>query len=102
MFKVKNKDIRTAPMDNIRTAPCFSVSIVNFEQVNAGWCKLFKDITINFSNSGNSLIRDFFSLKFLVFNFLAVTSMQTVGFDVTGSTMPHLTEKTAAKMVVKN
>ena len=30
MFKVNNKDTRTAPMAN-------SVSIVNFEQINAGW-----------------------------------------------------------------
>ena len=29
MFKVNNKDTRTTP--------CYSVSIVNFEQVNAGW-----------------------------------------------------------------
>ena len=29
MFKVNNKDIRMTP--------CYSVSIVNFEQVNAGW-----------------------------------------------------------------
>ena len=30
MFKVNNKYTRTSP-------PCSSVSIVNFEQVNAGW-----------------------------------------------------------------
>ena len=31
MFKVKNKDTRTTPF-----APCSSIPIVNFEQVNAG------------------------------------------------------------------
>ena len=30
MFKVNNKDTKTTP-------PCSSVSIVNFEQVNADW-----------------------------------------------------------------
>ena len=33
MFKVNNKDTRTTPY----FTPCFSVSIVNFEQVDAGW-----------------------------------------------------------------
>ena len=34
MFKVNNKDTRqsSTPM-----APCSSISIVNFEQLNAGW-----------------------------------------------------------------
>ena len=32
MFKVNNKDARTTPL----TPSCSSVSIVNFEQVNAG------------------------------------------------------------------
>ena len=31
MFKVNNRNTKT------RYTPCFSVSIVNFEQVNAGW-----------------------------------------------------------------
>ena len=33
MFKVNNKDTRTRPY----FTPCSNVSIVNFEQVNAGW-----------------------------------------------------------------
>ena len=33
MFKVNSKDTRTY------FTPCSSVSIVNFEQVNAGWVK---------------------------------------------------------------
>ena len=33
MFKVNNKDTRTTPY----FTPCSSVSIVNFEQVDAGW-----------------------------------------------------------------
>ena len=33
MFKVNNKDTRTTPCHT----PCFSVSIVNFEHVIAGW-----------------------------------------------------------------
>ena len=45
MFKVNNKDIRTTPMAffwcfccNFRNStPFSSVSIVNFEQLNAGW-----------------------------------------------------------------
>ena len=43
MFKVNNKDTKTAPgvmslllVLNI-CAPCSSVSIVNFEQVDVGW-----------------------------------------------------------------
>ena len=32
MFEVNNKDTRTTPM-----APCSSVFVANFEQVNAGW-----------------------------------------------------------------
>ena len=36
MFKVNNKDTRTY------FTPCSSVSIVNFEQVNAGWEWLVK------------------------------------------------------------
>ena len=35
MFKVNNKDTRTTPC----FTPCYSVSIVNFEQVIAGWVK---------------------------------------------------------------
>ena len=34
MFKVKNKDTRKT---SSYFTPCSSVSIVNFEQVNAGW-----------------------------------------------------------------
>ena len=34
--KVNNKDIRTTP------TPCYSVSIVNFEQVTAGWVCSFQ------------------------------------------------------------
>ena len=33
MFKVNNKDTRTY------LTPCYSVSIVNFEEVNTGWAK---------------------------------------------------------------
>ena len=36
MFKVNVKDTRTTPA---YFAPCSSVSIVNFEQVNDGWDK---------------------------------------------------------------
>ena len=36
MFKVNNKDTRTTP-PMVYFTPCSSVSIVNFEQVNAGW-----------------------------------------------------------------
>ena len=35
MFKVNNKDTRTTPLAYF--TPCFSVCIVNFEQVNSGW-----------------------------------------------------------------
>ena len=35
MFKVNNKDTRTTPMTSF--PPCSTVSIVNFEQVNADW-----------------------------------------------------------------
>ena len=63
MFKINNKDTRSTPL--------------------AGWGKLFNDITTYFSNSANSLIRNFLSMKFLVFDFLALIFMQTVGFDVT-------------------
>ena len=37
MFKVNNKDIRMAPT---YFTHCSSVSIANFEQVNAGWEKV--------------------------------------------------------------
>ena len=46
MFKVNKKDIRTMPLELFSClycylgtyfTHCFSVSIVNFEQVNAGW-----------------------------------------------------------------
>ena len=49
MFKVSNKDTRTTPKVNNKDTrmsllltltyftPCSSVSIVNFEQVNASW-----------------------------------------------------------------
>ena len=63
MFKINNKDTRSTPL--------------------AGWGKLFNDITTYFSNSANSLIRNFLSMKFLVFDFLALIFMQTVGFNVT-------------------
>ena len=33
MFKVNNKDTGTY------LTPCYSVSIVNFEEVNTGWAK---------------------------------------------------------------
>ena len=36
MFKFNNKDTRTTPTAHIFTT-CSSVSIVNFEQVVAGW-----------------------------------------------------------------
>ena len=36
MFKVNNKDTRTTPLQT-HFIPCSSVSIVNSEQVNAGW-----------------------------------------------------------------
>ena len=36
MFTVNNKGTRTTPL---ATTPCSSVSIVNFEQVNAGWVR---------------------------------------------------------------
>ena len=39
MFKVNNKDIRTTPMAYF--TPFSSVSIVNFEQVNAGWVETY-------------------------------------------------------------
>ena len=40
MFKVDNKDTRMAPMEyDAYFTSCSSVSIVNFEQVNAGWVK---------------------------------------------------------------
>ena len=35
MFIVNNKDTRTTPLTYF--TPCFSVCIVNFEQVNSGW-----------------------------------------------------------------
>ena len=35
MFKVNNKDTRTY------LTPCYSVPIVNFEEVNTGWAKEF-------------------------------------------------------------
>ena len=38
MFKVSNKDARTTPVASVAYfTPCSSVSIANFEQVNAGW-----------------------------------------------------------------
>ena len=46
MFKVNNKDTRTTPIANVLVSlfltsntfhTCSSVSIVTFEQVNAGW-----------------------------------------------------------------
>ena len=37
MFKVINKAIRTTPL----ASACSNVSIVNFEQVNAGWDIVF-------------------------------------------------------------
>ena len=46
MFKFNNKDTRTTPLSLfwclycyllIYFTPCFSVSIVNFEQENTGW-----------------------------------------------------------------
>ena len=48
MFKVNNKDTRTTSMTSFwcfycelwtYSTPCSSVSIVNFEQVNAGWVR---------------------------------------------------------------
>ena len=38
MFKVNNKDTRMTPS-------CSSVSIVNFEQVNADWVEMIKEKT---------------------------------------------------------
>ena len=37
MFKVNNKDTGT-----IYFTPCSSVSIVNFEQINAGWVRKYE------------------------------------------------------------
>ena len=44
MFKFNNKDTITTPLVSLlltlnifHTLPCFSVSIVNFEQLVAGW-----------------------------------------------------------------
>ena len=39
MLKVNNKDTRTTPLATYFTA-CSSVSIVNFEQVDANWVNL--------------------------------------------------------------
>ena len=43
MFKVNNKATKTMPMASLYCTPCSSVSIVNFEQVNAGWVARIKD-----------------------------------------------------------
>ena len=41
MFKVNNKDFIVFVVNfNIYFTPCFSVSIVNFEQTNAGWVRI--------------------------------------------------------------
>ena len=45
MFKVNNKDTRTTPMAYFTT--CSSVSIVNFEHVNAGWVMYQTKVPIN-------------------------------------------------------
>ena len=45
MFQVNKKDTRTTPVASFYVfivnlehfAPCSSVSVVNFEQINAGW-----------------------------------------------------------------
>ena len=72
MFKVNNKDTRTTPLAafwclscQIWTyfTPCSSVSIVNFEQANAGWVgittiKNAPDHSFCFSLSGWSTIRN--------------------------------------------
>ena len=39
MFEINNKDTRTTPMATPFT-PCSSISIVKFEQVNAGWLRV--------------------------------------------------------------
>ena len=46
MFKVNNKDTKTTPLASLlltlnifHTYLCSSVSIVNFEHLNAGWVK---------------------------------------------------------------
>ena len=50
MLKVNNKDTRTMPLAyKTYLTPCSSVSIVNFEQVNAGWesvKKKFSQLTV--------------------------------------------------------
>ena len=48
MFKVNSNDTRTTP-------PCSSVSIFNFEQVNAGWICLY--VATSFPESLDFLIR---------------------------------------------
>ena len=46
MFKVKNKDTRTTPLNIFHTL--FSVSVVNFEHVTVGWViVIFRRINCN-------------------------------------------------------
>ena len=42
MFKVNNKDTRTTTQNHF--TPCSSVSIVNYEQVNAGWVLVHRNV----------------------------------------------------------
>ena len=45
MSKVNNKDTRTTPVSlllNLNFTPCSSISIVNFEHVNADWVSAVK------------------------------------------------------------
>ena len=56
MFKVNYKDTRTTP--------CSSVSIVNFEHVNAGWVRTDQEIYyFHICNFIYDLIYDFFLSK---------------------------------------
>ena len=66
MFKVKNKDIRTTPLESFCCfycklwtyfTPCSSPSIVNLELANAGWVKIvFWNISQNSQeNSSNGV-----------------------------------------------
>ena len=64
MFKVNNKDTRIK-------APCSSVSIVNFEQVNAGWDSTYR-ATIHYSKL--VFLSYELSEEKKIFNFLAYPS----------------------------
>ena len=72
MFKVKNKDNSSSwyLYSQLWTyfTPFSSVSVVNFEQVNAGWVYSFFDDWYSFLYFQDFSIPTFFQIKLLVYN----------------------------------